>query len=101
MFLFSFVEFRYNLGNGPAILTSIQRLSVNSYHRIVAKRYQKDGILQVDGGESVAGQSEGTLKALDLNDSAFVGYVPISSNKWVITIILYDYIFSTQNYTHV
>ncbi|KAK7579954.1 hypothetical protein V9T40_000583 [Parthenolecanium corni] len=76
-----FVEFRYNLGNGPAILTSIQRLSVNSYHRIVAKRYQKDGILQVDGGESVAGQSEGTLKALDLNDSAFVGYVPISSNK--------------------
>ncbi len=75
------MEFRYNLGNGPAILTSMQRLSSNRYHRVVAKRYQRDGILQVNGGESVAGQSEGTLKALDLNDNAFVGHVPITSNK--------------------
>lgn len=81
MIFIRFVEFRYNLGNGPAILTSVQRLSLNSYHKIIAKRYQRDGILQVNGEESVAGQSEGTLKALDLNDNAFVGYVPITSNK--------------------
>ncbi|XP_065218165.1 agrin-like isoform X2 [Planococcus citri] len=76
-----YAEFRYNLGNGPAILTSMQRLSLNNFHKIVAKRYQRDGILQVDNNESVAGQSEGTLKALDLYDSAYIGYVPISSNK--------------------
>lgn len=59
----------------------MQHLSVNSYHRVVAKRYQRDGILQVDNYESVAGQSEGTLRALDLNENAYVGYMPAISNK--------------------
>lgn len=59
----------------------MQRLSLNTFHKIVAKRYQRDGILQVDINESVAGQSEGTLKALDLYDNAYIGYVPISTNK--------------------
>lgn len=77
-----FAEFRYNLGNGPAVLTSLQRLSMNNFHKIVAKRYQRDGILQVDANESIAGQSAGTLKALDLNDSAYIGYVPITSNRY-------------------
>ncbi|RZF33915.1 hypothetical protein LSTR_LSTR012257 [Laodelphax striatellus] len=76
-----FIEFRYNLGNGPVIIKSVQRIQMRKFHRVTAKRYQRDGLLQVDSAEPVAGQSQGTLRALDLLEDAFVGYVPSDSNK--------------------
>ncbi|XP_054266356.1 agrin-like [Macrosteles quadrilineatus] len=76
-----FIEFRYNLGSGPVVLTSLERVQLHKYHRVIAKRYQRDGILQVDNSEAVAGQSQGTLRALDLLEDAFVGYVPTSIKK--------------------
>uniref|UniRef100_A0A8D9EBI7 Agrin n=1 Tax=Cacopsylla melanoneura TaxID=428564 RepID=A0A8D9EBI7_9HEMI len=71
-----FVEFRFNLGNGIVILTSPQRVAHTRYHRIIAKRYHRDGLLQLDSAEAIGGQSQGTLKALDLSDKAYVGSVP-------------------------
>lgn len=81
MFCCSFVEFRYNLGSGPVVLASLERVQLHKYHRIIAKRYQRDGILQMDNSEAVAGQSQGTLRALDLSEDAFVGYMPTSVKK--------------------
>lgn len=80
-FLIRFVEFRYNLGNGPVIITSVQRVQLRKFHRITAKRYQRDGLLQLDNLEAVAGQSQGTLRALDLLEDAYVGYVPTDAHK--------------------
>nr|XP_032526977.1 agrin-like isoform X4 [Danaus plexippus plexippus] len=71
-----YLEFRYNLGNGVIILTSLEKISLNEYHKVSAKRYHRDGILTVDDMEDVAGQSDGNLKALDLADDAFIGSVP-------------------------
>lgn len=81
MLIFRFVEFRYNLGNGPVVLTTIERIQMRKFHRVVAKRYQRDGLLQLDNSDAVAGQSQGTLKALDLLEDAYVGYVPTLVNK--------------------
>lgn len=69
-------KIRYNLGNGVIILTSLEKISLNEYHKVSAKRYHRDGILTVDDMEDVAGQSDGNLKALDLADDAFIGSVP-------------------------
>ncbi|CAB0041271.1 unnamed protein product, partial [Trichogramma brassicae] len=71
-----FVQFRYNLGNGPVILTSAERVSMKQFHRISAKRYHKDGVLQFNEGDEVAGQSEGMLKSLDLNQDTYIGNIP-------------------------
>lgn len=77
-----FVEFRYNLGNGPIIITSLNKVQLNQFHRIIIKRYHRDGMLKLDEGEDIAGQSMGSLKALDLTEDAFVGYVPFNSSKY-------------------
>ncbi|XP_015598499.1 agrin isoform X2 [Cephus cinctus] len=75
------VQFRYNLGNGAVILTSSERVSMKTFHRIAAKRYHKDGVLIFNDGEDVAGQSQGMLKSLDLNQDTFVGHVPTNYTK--------------------
>ncbi|XP_026676062.1 agrin-like [Diaphorina citri] len=62
--------------------TSPQRIVHTHFHRIIAKRYHRDGLLQLDSAETVGGQSQGTLKALDLSDKAYVGLVPDAVPKY-------------------
>ncbi|KAG6440429.1 hypothetical protein O3G_MSEX001336 [Manduca sexta] len=76
-----YLEFRYNLGNGVLILTSLEKISLNEYHKVSAKRYHRDGILAVDDMEDVVGQSSGHLKALDLAEDAFIGTVPTNYSR--------------------
>ncbi|XP_043286401.1 agrin-like isoform X3 [Venturia canescens] len=76
-----FVQFRYNLGNGPVILTSPEKVTMKNYHRIVAKRYHKDGVLIFNDGDDIAGQSQGMLKSLDLNQDTFIGNVPTNYTR--------------------
>lgn len=78
---YRFVEFKYNLGNGAVVLTSVHPIAIGVQHKIVAKRYQKDGLLQFENYEPVRSVSMGSLRSLDLNDNAYVGYVPIVHKK--------------------
>ncbi|PSN29773.1 Agrin [Blattella germanica] len=54
---------------------------MKKFHQVVAKRYHRDGILELDDYEHVAGQSQGSLKALDLVEDAYVGFVPTNVSK--------------------
>ena len=56
---------------------------MKKFHRVVVKRYHRDGMLKLDDYEDVAGQSQGSLKALDLVEDAYIGYVPTNVTKWV------------------
>ncbi|XP_020299873.1 agrin-like isoform X1 [Pseudomyrmex gracilis] len=76
-----YVQFRYNLGNGPVILASSERVTMKTFHRAAAKRYHKDGVLIFNDGEDVAGQSQGMLKSLDLNQDTFIGNIPTNYTK--------------------
>nr|XP_022901915.1 agrin-like isoform X3 [Onthophagus taurus] len=76
-----FVQFKYNLGNGPVIITSLDRIQLKRFHKVIIKRYHRDGILKVDDNEDVAGQSQGNLRALDLEEDAFIGYVPSNYSR--------------------
>ncbi|CAG9816696.1 unnamed protein product [Phaedon cochleariae] len=76
-----FVEFKYNLGNGPVVIRSSDKVQLGKWHQVVLKRYHKDGILKLDEGEEIAGQAMGNLKALDLLEDTFVGYVPNNDTR--------------------
>ncbi|CAG7734118.1 unnamed protein product, partial [Allacma fusca] len=76
-----FVEFRYDLGDGPAILRSSSRVSSGSTHHIVAKRYNRDGLLRLDGEDDVKATSPGTMKSLNLDHGGYMGFVPLNSTK--------------------
>ncbi|XP_037796396.1 agrin-like [Penaeus monodon] len=76
-----YVEFRYNLGSGPAVIRSHHRVQMKRFHKVVAKRYQRDGILQLDDAEDAIGKAPGTLKSLDLRGSTYVGYVPTNERR--------------------
>lgn len=76
-----FVEFRYNLGNGAVVITSLDKVELKKFHKVVIKRYHRDGVLKLDDGEDIAGQSKGSLRALDLLDDAYVGYVPTNFTR--------------------
>ncbi|XP_059489147.1 agrin-like isoform X3 [Neocloeon triangulifer] len=75
------VEFRYNLGNGPVVITSHEKVQLKKFHHVVARRYHRDGVLKLDDFEDVAGQSQGSLKSLDLQEDAFIGFVPTQEKK--------------------
>ncbi|XP_049859023.1 agrin-like [Schistocerca gregaria] len=75
------VEFRYNLGSGPVSITSLERVQLGRKHHVIVKRYHRDGVLRLDGGEDVTGQTKGSLRALDLGEDAFIGYVPTNVSK--------------------
>lgn len=76
-----YVEFRYNLGNGVVIIRSLDKIQLKKLHKVVIKRYHRDGMLKLDDGEDVVGQSQGNLKALDLSEDAFIGNVPTNMSK--------------------
>lgn len=76
-----YVEFRYNLGNGPVVITSLDKVQLKRFHRVIIKRYHRDGMLKLDEEEDVAGQSKGSLRALDLTDDAYIGFVPSNYSR--------------------
>lgn len=77
-----YVEFRYNLGNGIVSIKSLEKVELKKFHKVVIKRYHRDGMLRLDDGDDIAGQSKGTLRALDLLEDAYVGYVPTNYSRY-------------------
>ncbi|XP_030748435.1 agrin-like isoform X2 [Sitophilus oryzae] len=76
-----FVEFKYNLGHGPVVMRSMDRIELGKFHRVVVKRYNRDGLLKLDDADDVAAQAAGSTKALDLKTDTFVGYVPTNYTR--------------------
>lgn len=80
-----YIEFKYNLGNGAAVIRSLEKVELRKFHKVIIKRYHRDGILKVDDGEDVTGESPGMLKALDLEEDTFIGYVPTNHTRYCIS----------------
>ena len=70
------------MGSGIAVIKSQLPISPNQWHRVQARRWHKDGMLRVDNGEDVSGQSGGDLRALDIDrESMYIGGIPIENDK--------------------
>ena len=71
-----FVEFRYNLGSGLAVLRSLKKVIPGMWHSVSVKRYHQDSVLVMDTDPEVLGSVAGDLKSLDLTSSTYIGNVP-------------------------
>eukprot|EP00118_Oscarella_pearsei_P016070 m.150223 g.150223 ORF g.150223 m.150223 type:complete len:693 (+) comp38549_c0_seq2:1-2079(+) len=67
-----FIEFRYNLGSGEAVIRSLKPVVLGKWHTLVAQRHGRTGFLMVDG-EQTTGSSGGLFSSLDGTSSMFVG----------------------------
>jgi agrin len=79
---FRYVEFRYDLGSGIAVIKSHLPITAGQWHRVQARRWHRDGMLRLDNGEDVSGQSGGDLRALDIDrESMYIGGIPIENDE--------------------
>lgn len=70
-----FVEFRFNPGNGPAVIRSLYPVTMDQWHVIRVSRTARLGTLQVDDQPEVGGYSMGAFSQLSLPLNLFVGGV--------------------------
>ncbi|KAK5864266.1 hypothetical protein PBY51_001220 [Eleginops maclovinus] len=70
------VEFRYELGTGQAVLRSADPVSLGQWHRVVAERIKRAGVLQVDRGPMERKTSPGKAQGLNIHTHMFLGGVP-------------------------
>ncbi|XP_076086554.1 basement membrane-specific heparan sulfate proteoglycan core protein-like isoform X4 [Mytilus galloprovincialis] len=68
-----YLEFRYNTGSGPAVLSSRRRLTVNEWVKVVASKQGQEGTLVVNDEEPVKAASPGTTIGLDLRTMLYIG----------------------------
>ncbi|XP_067659130.1 basement membrane-specific heparan sulfate proteoglycan core protein-like isoform X2 [Haliotis asinina] len=71
-----FVEFRYELGSGEAVIRSTSQIDDGFSHKIIAQRLGRTGNLTVDAGPSVIGASVGPLQVLNVKGNIYLGGLP-------------------------
>ncbi|XP_059722449.1 basement membrane-specific heparan sulfate proteoglycan core protein isoform X3 [Haemorhous mexicanus] len=67
------VEFRYELGSGPAVLRSAEPVALGQWHWVTAERLHKDGTLVVDDAAPVKRSSPGKSQGLNLRSPLYLG----------------------------
>lgn len=70
-----FLEFRFDLGTGVAIIRSEEPLAVGVWHTAFISRTGRDGILEVDEQHKVEGISPGAFTQLSLPLNMYIGGV--------------------------
>ncbi|XP_052572618.1 agrin isoform X2 [Peromyscus californicus insignis] len=70
------VQFRFDTGSGPAVLTSSVPVEPGRWHRLELSRHWRQGTLSVDGETPVVGESPSGTDGLNLDTNLFVGGVP-------------------------
>ncbi|XP_046397627.1 basement membrane-specific heparan sulfate proteoglycan core protein-like isoform X3 [Ischnura elegans] len=72
-----FLEFSYEMGSGPALITLDQaRVDDGKRHRAVFHREGKDGSIELDRNEVKIGESQGILTMLNAAGNIYLGGVP-------------------------
>ncbi|XP_075331347.1 basement membrane-specific heparan sulfate proteoglycan core protein isoform X3 [Odontesthes bonariensis] len=68
--------FSYQLGSGEAKIISRRSINDGTWHKITAVRTGKDGYVQIDGGETLRGQSKGKSLMVNTKGSLYLGGAP-------------------------
>ncbi|KFM78257.1 Basement membrane-specific heparan sulfate proteoglycan core protein, partial [Stegodyphus mimosarum] len=71
-----YVEFRFELGSGPAILRSREPVEQGKWHIVRISRERKNGVLNVDDQPEITGSAQGRFLGLDLVEPMYIGSVP-------------------------
>ncbi|KAF8791124.1 pikachurin-like [Argiope bruennichi] len=70
-----YLEFRFDLGTGAAVIRSVEPLAVGVWHTVFISRTGRDGILEVDDQPKVEGTSPGAFTQLSLPLNMYIGGV--------------------------
>jgi len=81
---------RYDLGSGAALIRSADKLQLNRYHTVLARRFRRDGVLRVDSGDEMSGTSPGMLRALNVWTPFYVGYLPNATARSDACLLAYS-----------
>ncbi|KAM9751596.1 basement membrane-specific heparan sulfate proteoglycan core protein isoform 3-T3 [Menidia menidia] len=68
--------FSYQLGSGEAKIMSRRPINDRKWHKITAVRTGRDGYIQIDGGETLHGQSKGKSLMVNTKGSLYLGGAP-------------------------
>lgn len=71
-----FVELRFDLGTGPAIIRSQEPVALNEWHTVFISRTGRSGVLEVNRQPKVEGMSPGAFTQLSLAQNLYVGGLP-------------------------
>lgn len=67
------LEFRFDLGTGPAVLRSEEPITLNQWHWVKISRTGMEGVLEIDNEVVAIGQSLGAFTQLTVTQSMFIG----------------------------
>ncbi|KAG9353148.1 hypothetical protein JZ751_017724 [Albula glossodonta] len=70
------LEFRYDLGKGPAVIRSREKIKRNTWNTVKLERISRKGELSLNGAQRVRGESPSDNNALNLKESLYVGGAP-------------------------
>ncbi|KAJ8258866.1 hypothetical protein COCON_G00178780 [Conger conger] len=70
------LEFRYDLGKGPAVIRSREKVKLRVWNTVKLERLSRKGEISINGGERTRGESPNHNNALNLKESLYVGGAP-------------------------
>ena len=70
--------YSYEMGSGPAMIMSRQRVNDGQEHTIEVSKLGRSGTLTIDGGVEVTGESQGFLQMLNADGNLYIGKLPCS-----------------------
>ncbi|XP_007487500.1 pikachurin isoform X4 [Monodelphis domestica] len=76
------LQFRFNCGTGVAIIISESKIKLGSWHTVSIYRDGPNGLLQVNNGTPVTGQSQGQYSKITFRTPFYLGGAP--SAYWLV-----------------
>uniref|UniRef100_A0A672LT86 Agrin n=1 Tax=Sinocyclocheilus grahami TaxID=75366 RepID=A0A672LT86_SINGR len=70
------LEFRYDLGKGPAVIRSKEKIKLNEWNTVNLERASRKGEISINGKDPVRGEAPNQHTDLNLKESLFVGGAP-------------------------
>ncbi|XP_050308675.1 basement membrane-specific heparan sulfate proteoglycan core protein isoform X33 [Anthonomus grandis grandis] len=72
-----YLEFSYDLGSGPAIITNTQiRVDDGERHSVILKRQGRQGSIDIDHSYTQDGESDGDATSMNTNGNIYLGGLP-------------------------
>ncbi|XP_050651075.1 pikachurin isoform X2 [Macaca thibetana thibetana] len=76
------LQFRFNCGTGVAIIVSETKIKLGGWHTVMLYRDGQNGLLQLNNGTPVTGQSQGQYSKITFRTPLYLGGAP--SAYWLV-----------------
>uniref|UniRef100_A0A8D0BR09 Agrin n=1 Tax=Salvator merianae TaxID=96440 RepID=A0A8D0BR09_SALMN len=71
-----YLEYRYDLGKGAAVIKSKEPIPLNTWVSVALERNARKGVMRINGGERIMGESPLPHTSLNLKEPLYIGGAP-------------------------